>query len=128
MIHNRLKFTLLLLAPRGWGVRGLDWCLSQPGFDPCYRKLICLATLMSSDRTKQICLWMTTEISIHYIYIYIYVCVCVCVCVCVSVFVCVWVCMCVCVCVFSVMLSVLFCFCSINHLVYLRLFIIYFFI
>ncbi len=29
----------------------------------------CLATLMSSDRTKQICLWMTLYI---YIYIYIY--------------------------------------------------------
>ena len=41
--------------------------MSQPGFDPSYGKLVCLATLMSSDRTKQICLWMT---------IYIYVCVC----------------------------------------------------
>ena len=30
----------------------------------------CLATLMSSDRMKQICLWMTIEIDI-YIYIYI---------------------------------------------------------
>ena len=29
----------------------------------------CLATLMSSDRTKHICLWMTIYI---YIYIYIY--------------------------------------------------------
>ena len=52
--------TLLLLAPRGWRVRGLDWRLSQLGFDPSYGKLICLATLMSSDRTKEICLWMTT--------------------------------------------------------------------
>ena len=42
-----------------------DWRLSQPGFVPSYGKLVCLATLMSSDRTKQICLWMT-------IYIYIY--------------------------------------------------------
>ena len=42
-----------------------DWHLSQPGFDPSHGKLVCLATLMSSDRTKQICLWMT-------IYIYIY--------------------------------------------------------
>ena len=40
------------------------WRLSQPGFDPSYGKLVCLATLMSSDRTKQICLCMT-------IYIYI---------------------------------------------------------
>ena len=47
-------------------VRGLDWHLSQPGFDPGYGKLVCLATLMSSDRTKQICMWMT-------IYIYIYI-------------------------------------------------------
>ena len=42
--------------------------MSQPGFDPSYEKLVCLATLMSSDRTKQICLWMTI-----YIYIYIYI-------------------------------------------------------
>ena len=48
----------------------LDWSLSQPGFDPSYGNLVCLATLMSSDRTKQICLWMTIYI---YIYIYIYV-------------------------------------------------------
>ena len=33
-------------------VRGFDWRLSQPGFDPSYGKLICLATLMNSDRTK----------------------------------------------------------------------------
>ena len=39
--------------------RVLDWRLSQPGFDPSYGKLVCLATLMSSDWTKQICLWMT---------------------------------------------------------------------
>ena len=40
----------------------MNWRLSQPGFDPSYGKLICLATLMSSDRTKQICLWITIEI------------------------------------------------------------------
>ena len=57
VIHNRLKFTSLLLAPCG-----LDWRLSQPGFDPSYGKLICPATLMNSDRTKQICLWMTIAI------------------------------------------------------------------
>ena len=45
--------------------RILDWRLSQPGFDASFGNLACLATLMSSDRTKQICLWMT-------IYIYIY--------------------------------------------------------
>ena len=59
----------MLLAPRGWRVRSLDWRLNQPGFDLSYGKLICLATPMSSDRTKQICLWMTIDI---YIYIYIY--------------------------------------------------------
>ena len=64
--------------------------MSQPGFDPSYGNLVCLATVLSSDRTKQICLWMT-------IYIYIYVCVCVCVCVCVRV--CVYVCVYMCVCV-----------------------------
>ena len=40
------------------------------GFDPSYGKLVCLAPLMSSDRTEQICLWMTIYI---YIYIYIYI-------------------------------------------------------
>ena len=45
--------------------RVLDWPLSQPSFDPSYGKLVCLATLMNSDRTKQIRLWMT---------IYIYKC------------------------------------------------------
>ena len=43
-----------------------DWRLSLSGFNPSYGKLVCLATLMSSDRTKQICLWMN-------IYIYIYI-------------------------------------------------------
>ena len=59
MIHNRLKFTSMLLAPRGRRVRSMDWLLSQPGFDLSYGKLICLASLWSSDRTKQTCLWMT---------------------------------------------------------------------
>ena len=45
--------------------RILDWNFSQLGFDPSFRNLACLATLKSSDRTKQVCLWMT-------IYIYIY--------------------------------------------------------
>ena len=62
MIHNCLKCTSLQLVPCGWRVRSLDWRLSQPGFGPGYGKLVCLATLMSSDRTKQICLWMTIYI------------------------------------------------------------------
>ena len=45
--------------------------------DPSFGNLARLDTLMSSDRTKQISLWMTIYI---YIYIYIYMCVCVCVC------------------------------------------------
>ena len=68
VIHNRLKFTSQLMTPYGWRVRGLAWRLSQPSFNPGYGKLICLATLMSSNRTKQICLWMSI-----YIYIYIYI-------------------------------------------------------
>ena len=69
MIHNRLKFTLLLLVSLWLRGRVLDWRLSQLGFDPSYGNLVCLATLMSSDRTKQICLWMTI-----YIYIYTHTC------------------------------------------------------
>ena len=34
------------------------------GFAPSYGKLVCLATQMSSDRTKQICLWMTIYTSV----------------------------------------------------------------
>ena len=48
----------------------MDWRLGQPGFDPSFGNLACLATLKSSDRTKQVCLWMTIYI---YIYIYIYI-------------------------------------------------------
>ena len=70
MIHNRLKFISLLLVSSWLRVRVLNWRLSQSGFDPGYGNLVCLATLMSSDRTKQICLWMTI-----YIYIYIYSCI-----------------------------------------------------
>ena len=36
--------------------------MSQPGFDPSFGNLTCLSTPMSSDRTKQICLWMTIYI------------------------------------------------------------------
>ena len=38
----------------------MDWRLSQPGFDPSFGNLACLATLMSSERTKQIGLWMSS--------------------------------------------------------------------
>ena len=41
--------------------------MSQPGFDLSFGNLARLATLKCSDRTKQVCLWMTI-----YIYIYIY--------------------------------------------------------
>ena len=36
--------------------RILIWCFSQPGFNPIFGFLACLATLKSSDRTKQVCL------------------------------------------------------------------------
>ena len=68
VIHNRWNFTSLLLVSSLLRGRVLDWRLSQPGFDPSYGNLVCLATLMSSDRTNQICLWVTI-----YIYIYIYI-------------------------------------------------------
>ena len=83
MIHNRLKFTSLLF-PCSWGGRILDWHLSQLGFDLSYGKLVCLATLLSSDRTKQISPWITIYIYAYtykytlsiYIYIYIYIYIC----------------------------------------------------
>ena len=124
MIHNRLKIyftaTGLLVAE---GLEAFDWRLSQLGFDPSYGKLICLATLMSSDRTKQICLWddlyiYTSFLSIlslvrsrllgginlikHCVFLkfsiilYTYMCVCACVRMCESVGL--VVCLCVCVC------------------------------
>ena len=72
MIHNRLKFTSQLIAARGWMVRGFDLGFKSNRVSIPAMGSYCLATLMSSDRTKQICLWMTIYI---YIYIYIYVCV-----------------------------------------------------
>ena len=43
----------------GWlRVRGLEWRLSQPGFDPSYGKLVCLASLMSSERNRSVCGWL----------------------------------------------------------------------
>ena len=48
-----------------------DWRYNQPGFDPSFGNLACLATLMSSDRTK-VCMWMIIYIYI-YIYIYMYI-------------------------------------------------------
>ena len=65
--------------PRGVSGRIFDWCLSQPGFDPSFRNLACLATLKSSDRTKQVCLWMSrlyiykTNIHVYIISFIIYI-------------------------------------------------------
>ena len=39
--------------------RILDCLFSQPSFNPSFGNLACLATLKSSDRMKQVCLWMT---------------------------------------------------------------------
>ena len=69
------KFTSLALASSWLSGRILDWRLSQPGFDPSFANLACLATLMSSDRTKQTCLWMTVYIlfsNIRWKYLKIY--------------------------------------------------------
>ena len=56
-----------MLASSWLSGRILDWHLSQPGFDLSFGNPACLATLMSSDRMKQICHdW-------QYIYIYIYI-------------------------------------------------------
>ena len=61
---NLKPFKIYFAATSSSWMRGRvsDWHLSQPGFDPSYGKLVCLATLMSSDRTKQICLWMNIYI------------------------------------------------------------------
>ena len=48
MIHKRLNFLC-------WGGVVESWRLSQQGFDPSFGYLACLATLKSSDRTKQVC-------------------------------------------------------------------------
>ena len=53
------------MAPRGWMVRSFGLAFESTRVSIPATGSYCLATLMSSDRTKQICLWMT-------IYIYIY--------------------------------------------------------
>ena len=40
-------------------VRISSWCISQPGFNPSFKQLTCLATLKSCDTTKQsACGWL----------------------------------------------------------------------
>ena len=63
MIHNRLHFLRSRSFPRGWVLESWLGVWVKRGFDPSFGNL---ATLKSSDRTKQICLWMTR---IYYIYI-----------------------------------------------------------
>ena len=65
-LKNTNHFVGLLILIYIYIYRGrvMDWFLSQPGFDLSYGNLVCLATLMSSDSTKQICLWMTIHIYI----------------------------------------------------------------
>ena len=75
--HTHTQIIYFVATVSSW-LRGrcLDWRLSQPGFDPSYEKLVCLATLMNSDRMKQICQWITHTHNTHthiYIYIYIYI-------------------------------------------------------
>ena len=64
------KFPSLALVSSWLSGRILNWRFSHLSFDPSFGNLACQATLKISDRTKQICLWMTLYI---YIYIYIYI-------------------------------------------------------
>ena len=95
-----MKFPSLALVSSWLSGRILDWCLSQPGFDPSFGNLACLVTLMSSDRTKQICLWMTIYIYMYIyvcVYIYIYICVYVCIYIYMCVYVCIYIYICLCI-------------------------------
>ena len=56
------------MAPLGSMLRSLGLAFESTRVSIPATGSYCLATLMGSDRTKQICLWMTI-----YIYIYIYV-------------------------------------------------------
>ena len=57
VIHKRFNFLRLCQFPRGWVVE--SWRFSQPGFDPSFGNLACLATLKSCDSTKQsVCGWL----------------------------------------------------------------------
>ena len=80
MIHNRLKFASQLMAPRGWIVRGFGLAFESTRVSIPATGSYCLATLMSSDRTKQICMWMTIEIYIFlfdffnsFLFLYFYI-------------------------------------------------------
>ena len=50
------------MAARGWMVRSFDLAFESNRVSIPAIGSICLATLMSSDRTNQICLWMTIYI------------------------------------------------------------------
>ena len=56
------------MAAPGWMVRDFGLAFESNRVSIPAMGRYCLGTLMSSDRTKQICLWMTI-----YIYIYIYI-------------------------------------------------------
>ena len=61
------KIPLLILVSSWLCGRINGWRISQPGCDPSFENLTCLATLKSCDTTKQfVCGW-------QYIYIYIYI-------------------------------------------------------
>ena len=68
--YHRINHIYIYIYIYIYSGRILDWRLSQLGFNPSFGNLVCLATLKSSNRMKQICLWMTIYI---YIYIYIYI-------------------------------------------------------
>ena len=50
------------MAPRGWMVRSFGLAFESTRLSIPATGSYCLAKLMSSDRTKQICLWMTIYI------------------------------------------------------------------
>ena len=58
------KFPSLALVSSWLSGRILDWRYNQPGFDPSFGNLACLATLMGSGRAEQsVCGW-------EYIYLF----------------------------------------------------------
>ena len=95
----------------------MDWRLSHSSFDPSFGNLVSQATLKSSDKTKQVFLWMTIQYLIiyvftdTYIYFYIYTYIHVCICIHMYIYIYIYICMCVCVCV---CVSASVCECGIN--------------
>ena len=74
MLPTNYSFMNYIALVSSWlSGRIADWHLSQPGFDPSFGNLARLATLKSSDRLKQICLWMTYIYISLILFIYLYI-------------------------------------------------------